>query len=101
MTIQEIRKYVNDKKANQQLLSDQLNEKINLIDQKKQHTDNLIQARFLLSEASRLTQLKVKEKIARMKFISEEEEHKFDDIEKEMKKEIEKIKGNVSVEGRI
>ena len=39
-----------------------------------------------------LLHLKIKEKIARMKFISEEEEHKFDDIEKQMKEEIKSVR---------
>ncbi len=40
---------------------------------------------------SGLTELKVKEKIARMKFIGDNEESKFDEIESEMEKEVESL----------
>jgi len=38
-----------------------------------------------------LPHLKIKEKIARMKFMDEKEEHKFDEIESEMKKELQSL----------
>lgn len=41
----------------------------------------------------RLLKLSVRDRIARLKYVHEKEENRFDDIEKEMKEEIEQLKG--------
>jgi len=63
MQISEIRKFVDDKKAQKSLLQKQLGTQRIFIGQKKKEKEDTEKARWLLSEASKLTQMNVKNQI--------------------------------------
>ena len=63
MTLVELQNWVSDKKAEKALLEKQLENKQDLLISKKIYYDNLLKARLLLTEASRLTQTRMKEKV--------------------------------------
>ena len=63
MNFPELKSWVEDKKSQQRLLSSQLEEQKGRVESIQQSMDDTTKARWLLAEASKLTQLRVKKKI--------------------------------------
>ena len=63
MNFPELKSWVEDKKSQQRLLSSQLEDQKGRIESIQQSMDDTTKARWLLAEASKLTQLRVKKKI--------------------------------------
>jgi len=63
MDIQELRKFVESKKSEKLLLEKQVKEKQISIVRKEKYQENLIKTRWLLTEASRLTQMNIQNQI--------------------------------------